>query len=79
MATRKLQIYVSDGEYQFLKQAAGENGSMAEVVRQLIDNAWRPADPRQDPFYRYIVSRKQGSERRYDAEQAKRELYRRSR
>ncbi len=79
MATRKLQIYLSDEEYQYLKQAAGQRGSMAGVVRQLIENARRARYPIEDPFYRHIVLEKEGDTRPYDAEDAKRELYRQPR
>jgi hypothetical protein len=75
MATRKLQIYLSEEEYLFLKQAAGEGGSMAGVVRRLIDGAWRPAEPLDDPFYSHVRSRRPGSGKPYHAAQAKRDLY----
>lgn len=79
MATRKVQLYLSEEQYRFLKQRAGERGSLAAVVRELIDAAGRPEDPTADPFFRHLVAPKAGSGRRYAAEQAKRELYRRGR
>lgn len=79
MATRKVQLYLSEEQYRFLKQRAGERGSLAAVVRELIDAAGRPVDPTADPFYRHLISAKAGGGRRYAAERAKRELYRRGR
>ncbi len=52
---------------------------MAATVRELIDAAGRPAAPSADPFYRHITAKKEGSGRRYDAQRAKRDLYRRTR
>lgn len=52
---------------------------MAAAVRELIDAAGRPAAPNADPFYRHITAKKEGSGRRYDAQRAKRDLYRRTR
>jgi hypothetical protein len=78
MERRKLQLYVTDHQYRLLKQRAGERGSIAKVVRDLIDQASEPADPASDPFYRHVVSEKTGSGTPYSAEQAKRELYRQS-
>jgi hypothetical protein len=79
MATRKLQIYLSEPEYQYLRQAAGEHRSMASVVRQLIEEAGQTSDVIDDPFYRHIMLKKKRGGRLYDAEQAKRELYKRPR
>lgn len=79
MATRKVQLYLSEEQYRFIKQRAGERGSLAAVVRELIDAAGRPQEPTADPFYRHLLSPKPGSGRRYAAEQAKRDLYRRGR
>lgn len=73
---RKLQLYVTDEQYRFVKQRAGE-GSMAQVVRDLIDAAALPEDPRQDPFYRHLAAEGEGSGTAYDADDAKRDLYRR--
>lgn len=73
---RKLQLYVTEEQYRFVKQRAGE-GSMAQVVRDLIDAAALPADPRTDPFYRHLTEDRPGSGARYHAEEAKRELHRR--
>jgi hypothetical protein len=76
MATgrRKVQLYLTQEQYLLLKQRAGEGGSIAQVVRDLIDTSSMPADPSNDPFYAHVVGRRGGSGRSYDAESAKREL-----
>lgn len=76
METRKLQLYVTERQYRLLRQRAGERGSIAKVVRDLIDQAETPADPEADPFYRHLMSEKSGSGAPYRAEDTKRELYR---
>ncbi|MDQ3991964.1 MAG: hypothetical protein M3245_06635 [Actinomycetota bacterium] len=75
MADRKVQLYLTEEQYRFVKQRAAERGSIAQVVRDLIDEAGRPNDPRSDPFYQHLIETKKGSGRSYDAESAKRELY----
>jgi hypothetical protein len=79
MASHKLQLYVTEEQYRYLKRCAGDRRSMAEVVRQLIDAAGRPADPSSDSFLRYVLQDKAPSGEPYSAEEAKRELYRRPR
>ena len=77
MDRRKLQLYVTDRQYRLLKQRAGPGGSMAAVVRDLIDQAAAPADAEGDPFFRHVIAEKDGSGKPYDAQEAKRDLYRR--
>ncbi|MEO7817762.1 MAG: hypothetical protein ABIS18_01300 [Actinomycetota bacterium] len=72
---RKVQIYLSEHQYRLLKQRAGDTGSIAAEVRQLIDGSTRPGDALQDPFYKHLMSKKKGSDKPYDAGQAKRDLY----
>lgn len=79
MALRKLQLYVTEEQYRLLKQRAEGRGSIARVVRELIEGAGALTDPTRDPFYRHLMSPKRGSGRRYSAERAKRDLYRRPR
>lgn len=76
---RKLQLYVTEEQYRLMKQRAGEGGSIAQVVRDLIDEAGQPSAPMGDPFYRHLLSPKEGSGRTYAAEEAKRDLYKRPR
>lgn len=72
---RKVQLYLSEEQYRLLKQRAGNEGSIAQVVRNLIDESTVPEDPVSDPFYRHVVSRKKRGGRPFDAGQAKRDLY----
>lgn len=76
---RKVQLYVTEEQYRLLKQRASRRGSIAQVVRDLIEASVGPADPKADPFYRYLLGEKEGSGRPYRAERAKRDLYRRAR
>ncbi len=52
----RTQLYLDDGQYRWLKQQARQGGSVAAVVRDLIDAARsrRPSHAR-DPLIRYLV------------------------
>jgi hypothetical protein len=52
----RTQLYLDDGQYRWLKQQARGGGSIAGVVRELIDAA-RSRRPRQtrDPLIRYLL------------------------
>jgi len=52
----RTQLYLDDGQYQWLKQQAGRGGSIAGVVRDLIDAARsrRPSHSR-DSLIRYLM------------------------
>jgi hypothetical protein len=52
----RTQLYLDDAQHRWLRQRAGSSGSIAAVVRELIDaeRARRP-DPLADPFLRYLV------------------------
>jgi hypothetical protein len=52
----RTQLYLDDGQYRWLKQQAGGGGSIAGVVRELIDVARsrRPSQAR-DPLIRYLL------------------------
>ena len=73
---RKLQLSVSAEQYRYLRERAGTQGSMAAVVRELIEQAMSPTGLEDDPFYRHVMTDRPGSGRSYDAEAARRELYR---
>lgn len=47
------------------------------MVRDLIDQSTGPAEAEADPFFQHVIARKDGSGEPYDAEGAKRDLYRR--
>jgi hypothetical protein len=52
----RTQLYLDEGQYRWLKQRAGGAGSIAAVVRELIDaERARLADPAADPLLRFLV------------------------
>jgi hypothetical protein len=52
----RTQLYLDEGQYRWLKQRAGGAGSIAAVVRGLIDaERARLADPEADPLLRFLV------------------------
>jgi hypothetical protein len=57
----RTQLYLDDGQYRWLKQRAGRAGSIAAVVRELIDaERARLADPAGDPLLRFLVDESPG-------------------
>ncbi|MEX2106626.1 MAG: hypothetical protein WD810_06975 [Solirubrobacterales bacterium] len=52
----RTQLYLDDAQHRWLRQRAGKSGSIAAVVRELIDaeRARRP-DPAADPLLSYLV------------------------
>jgi hypothetical protein len=52
----RTQLYLDDGQYRWLKQQARQGGSIAGVVRELIEVARsrRPSHAR-DPLIRYLL------------------------
>ena len=60
----RTQLYLDDGQYRWLKQRAGEAGSLAAVVRDLIDaERARGVDPATDPLLSYLVDEAPGKGR----------------
>jgi len=52
----RTQLYLDEGQYRWLKQRAGAAGSIAAVVRELIDaERARGLDPAADPLLSYLV------------------------
>jgi len=52
----RTQLYLDEGQYRWLKLRAGEAGSIAAAVRELIDaERARGLDPASDPLLRYLV------------------------
>jgi hypothetical protein len=52
----RTQLYLDDAQYRWLRQRAGKAGSIAAVVRDLIDaERARRADPAADPLLSYLV------------------------
>jgi hypothetical protein len=51
----RTQLYPDESQYRWLKQQAGSRGSIAAVVRDLIENARaRRSSPLSDPLLRYL-------------------------
>jgi hypothetical protein len=52
----RTQLYLDDAQYRWLRQRAGKAGSIAAVVRELIEaERARLADPAADPLLRFLV------------------------
>jgi len=52
----RTQLYLDEGQHRWLRQQAGKSGSIAAVVRELIDaERARLADPAGDPLLRYLA------------------------
>jgi len=57
----RTQLYLDEGQYRWLKQRAGEAGSIAAVVRGLIDaERARGLDAGADPLLSYLVDEEPG-------------------
>jgi hypothetical protein len=57
----RTQLYLDEGQYRWLKQRAGEAGSIAAVVRELIDaERARGVDLTADPLLSYLVDEAPG-------------------
>jgi hypothetical protein len=60
----RTQLYLDEGQYRWLKQRAGDAGSIAAVVRELIDaERARGVDPSADPLLSYLVDETPGKGR----------------
>lgn len=57
----RTQLYLDEAQHRWLRQRAGRGGSIAGVVRELIDaeRARRP-DPAGDPLLSYLVAEAPG-------------------
>ncbi len=61
----RTQLYLDEGQYRWLKQRAGEAGSIAAVVRDLIDaERARGVDAARDPLLSYLVEEAPGKGRK---------------
>jgi hypothetical protein len=60
----RTQLYLDEAQHRWLRQRAGRSGSIAAVVRELIDaeRARRP-DPSGDPLLSYLVEEPPGQGR----------------
>ncbi len=73
----RTQLYLDEGQYRWLKQRAGEAGSIAAVVRDLIDaERGRGVDPTTDSLLSYLVDEEPGKGReRTSVSSLDRDLY----
>jgi hypothetical protein len=61
----RTQLYLDEGQYRWLKQRAGGAGSIAAVVRELIDaERAQLADPAADPLLRFLAEDSPGRGRK---------------
>lgn len=52
----RTQLYLEDDQYRWLRRRAGASGSIAGVVRKLIDDARsRQVPPAEDPIIDYLL------------------------
>jgi hypothetical protein len=52
----RTQLYLDEAQYRWLRQRAGESGSIAAVVRELIDaERVRRLDSTADPLLRFLI------------------------
>lgn len=51
-SSRKTQIYLDEEQYQYLRREAKRKGSIAKVVRSLIDEKLRLATRKNDSIFR---------------------------
>lgn len=57
----RTQLYLDDAQHRWLRQRAGKSGSIAAVVRDLIDaERRRRPDPAADPLLQYLVDESPG-------------------
>jgi hypothetical protein len=57
----RTQLYLDEAQHRWLRQRAGKSGSIAAVVRELIDaERARRLDPAADPLLRYLVDESPG-------------------
>jgi hypothetical protein len=60
----RTQLYLDEGQYRWLKQRAGKAGSIAAVVRGLIDaERARGLDASADPLLSYLIEEAPGQGR----------------
>ncbi len=72
----RTQLYLDESQYRWLKQQAGQRGSIAAVVRDLIETAraQRPS-PAGDPLIRYLLDQPSGGDATTSVATLDREIY----
>ncbi len=72
----RTQLYLDEGQYRWLKQRAGDAGSIAAVVRGLIDaERARVVDRGADPLLSYLVDEAPGKGRKGSVADLDADLY----
>lgn len=57
----RTQLYLDDDQYRWLRRQAGSDGSLAGVVRDLIDHArFERGSSGGDPFVDYLLNHEPG-------------------
>lgn len=58
----RTQLYLNDDQYRWLRQRAGRSGTIAGVVRSLIDTAREEpvGEAERDPLIRYLLDEPPG-------------------
>ncbi len=73
---RRTQLYLDEEQYRWLKRQAGHNGSIAAVVRDLIDRARTRLSPsHEDPLIRYLRGKPGGRRSATSVHTLDRDLY----
>jgi hypothetical protein len=60
----RTQLYLDEDQYRWLKRRAGPRGSIAGVVRQLIDAARNENPGSDDPLISFLLEPPRGASRR---------------
>lgn len=64
MRRHRTQLHLDEAQYRWLRQRAGRSGSIAAVVRELIDaERARRLDPAADPLLGYLLDEAPGKGR----------------
>ncbi|MBT9171256.1 MAG: hypothetical protein DDT18_01628 [Actinobacteria bacterium] len=57
VTARRTQIYLTEEQYQYLREKAGDYGSVAGAIRSLIEEKMSaPRDYQKDPFYQWATA-----------------------
>lgn len=60
----RTQLYLDEGQYRWLRRRAGKSGSIAAVVRELIDaERTRLSNRSDDPLLRFLIDEAPGKGR----------------
>jgi hypothetical protein len=77
LAWHRLQVRITDQQYRALKQRAGQQRSMAAVIRGLIDESVPADEIAADPSYRHIMAKQASGSEAYHTQDAMRDVNKR--